>query len=70
MENEALDALKQYLPLLIPIILIQLALMIAAFWDLIRREKTRGPKWLWVIIILFLNMIGPIVYFLVGRDDE
>ena len=70
MENEALDALKQYLPLLIPIILIQLALMIAALWDLIRREKTRGPKWLWVIIILFLNMIGPIVYFLVGRDDE
>ena len=70
MENEALDTLKQFLPLLIPIILIQLALMIAAFWDLIRREKTRGPKWLWVIIILFLNMIGPIVYFLVGRDDE
>ncbi len=70
MENEALDALKQYIPLLIPIILIQMALMIAAFWDLIRREKTRGPKWLWVIIILFLNMIGPIVYFLVGRDDE
>lgn len=70
MENEALDALKQYLPLLIPIILIQLALMVAALWDLIRREKTRGPKWLWVIIILFLNMIGPIVYFLVGRDDE
>jgi hypothetical protein len=70
MENEALDALKQYIPLLIPIILIQLALMVAAFWDLIRRENTRGPKWLWVIIILFLNMIGPIVYFLVGRDDE
>ena len=70
MENEVLDALKQYLPLLIPIILIELALMVAALWDLIRREKTRGPKWLWVIIILFLNMIGPIVYFLVGRDDE
>jgi len=70
MENEALDALQQYIPLLVPILLIQLALMIAAFLDLIRREKTRGPKWLWVIIILFLNMIGPIVYFLVGRDDE
>ena len=70
MENEALDALEQYIPLLVPILLIQLALMIAAILDLIRREKTRGPKWLWVIIILFLNMIGPIVYFLVGRDDE
>jgi hypothetical protein len=70
MENEVLDTLKQYLPLLIPIFLIQLALMIAAFWDLIRREKVRGPKWFWVIIILFFNLIGPIIYFLVARDDE
>ncbi len=70
MENEIVDILSQYAPLLIPIILIQLALVVAAFWDLIRREKTRGSKWLWVFVILLLNMIGPIIYFLVGRDDE
>jgi hypothetical protein len=70
MDNESFDVLLEYLPLLIPILLIQLALVVAALWDLIRREKTRGPKWLWVIIILFLNVIGPIVYFVVGRDDE
>jgi len=70
MENEVLDTLKEYLPLLIPIIIIELVLMVAAIVDLIRREKTRGPKWMWVIIILFLNLIGPIVYFVVGRDDE
>jgi len=70
MDNESFDVLLEYLPLLIPILLIQLALVVAALWDLIRREKTRGPKWLWVIIILFLNFIGPIVYFVVGRDDE
>lgn len=70
MENEIIDTLREYAPLLIPIILIQLALVIAALWDLIRREKTRGSKWLWVIVILFLNTLGPIIYFLVGRDDE
>lgn len=70
MDNESFDVLLEYLPLLIPILLIQLALVVASLWDLIRREKTRGPKWLWVIIILFLNVIGPIVYFVVGRDDE
>jgi hypothetical protein len=70
MENEIVDALTQYAPLLIPLLLIQLALMIAAFWDLIRRDKTRGPKWVWVVVILVINMIGPIIYFLVGRDDE
>jgi hypothetical protein len=70
MENEVLDTIREYLPLLIPIIIIELVLMVAAIVDLIRREKTRGPKWMWVIIILFLNLIGPIVYFIVGRDDE
>lgn len=70
MENEIVDAISQYAPLLIPIILIQLALIIAAFWDLVHREKTRGSKWLWVFVILLINMIGPIIYFLVGREDE
>ena len=70
MEQEILDELGRYLPLLIPVILVQLALMVAALVDLIRREKTKGPKWLWVVIILFFNFIGPIIYFVLGRDDE
>ena len=70
MEDEVLDLFKQYLPILIPIFLIQLALVVAALWDLVRREETKGPKWLWALVILFINYIGPIVYFLVGRDDE
>ncbi len=62
--------LMKYLPLIIPLFVIQLGLMITALIDLIKREKTRGPKWMWVLIVLFVNMIGPIVYFVVGREDE
>ena len=68
--NNILDLLMKYLPLLIPLILIQLGLMIAALVDLIKREKTRGPKWMWALIVIFVNMIGPIVYFVVGREEE
>jgi hypothetical protein len=63
------DILMKYLPLLIPVLVIELALLIAAFIDIIRREQTRGPKWIWLIVILF-NLIGPIVYFLFGRKEE
>lgn len=71
MENVSiLDQLLKLLPLLIPLFLIQLGLMIAALVDLIKREKTKGPKWMWIIIVVFVNMIGPIVYFVVGREDE
>jgi hypothetical protein len=65
-----LSELQQYIPLLIPVLLIQLGLMIAALVDLLRREQTRGPKWAWVLVILFVNMIGPIIYFIAGRKDE
>jgi hypothetical protein len=65
-----LTQLKQYIPLLIPVILIQLGLMIAALVDLIRRAQTRGPKWVWVLVIVLVNYIGPIIYFVAGRKEE
>jgi DMSO reductase anchor subunit len=65
-----MEILNHYLPLLIPLLLLQLVLMAVALLDLRRREKTRGPKWLWVVIIIFGEMVGPIVYFAVGRLDE
>jgi hypothetical protein len=68
-ENE-LQELTKYIPLLIPLVLIEVGLMIVALWDLIKREQTRGPKWVWVLVILFINFIGPIVYLVVGRQDE
>jgi hypothetical protein len=65
-----MDAITNYLPVLLPIAIIQLILLIVAIVDLVRIEKTNGPKWLWVIIILFLNIIGPILYFVIGRRSN
>lgn len=64
-----MDALQPYLPLLIPILLLQLALIVIALIDLARQPATRGPKWLWAIIIIVVNIIGPILYFVVGRRE-
>lgn len=65
-----MDKLVQYLPLIIPLIVIELILVLAALFDLIKRRKTRGPKWMWVLIIVLISTIGPIVYFVVGREEE
>lgn len=62
--------LRELLPFLIPIVLLQLALMLFALIDLARRPKANGPKWVWAIIIIGFNLIGPIAYFLVGRQEE
>ena len=59
------------LPLLIPLVLIQLVLMIICLVDLVRREKVKGlPKWAWAIIIVLGELIGPTVYLIVGRAEE
>ena len=61
----------QLLLLLVPVVLLQLGLLIAAVVDLIRDDRAvrGGNKGLWAVIIVFVNLIGPILYFLVGRVD-
>ncbi len=70
MSEGELQQIRELLPLLIPIILVELVLMVAALVDLIKRPTTRGPKWLWVVVIVFFNLIGPIIYFVVGREES
>jgi drug/metabolite transporter (DMT)-like permease len=65
-----MEIVMKYLPYLIPVLVIQLVLMLMALLDLLRREKTRGPKWLWALIILFGEILGPIIYLVFGRVDE
>jgi hypothetical protein len=64
-----MEQITAVLPYLIPIIILQLGLMIFALVDLARRERTKGPKWVWALVIIFVNLIGPILYFVVGREE-
>jgi hypothetical protein len=62
---------EQVVALLVPIVIIQLGLMIAALIDLGQGERRvrGGNKLVWVAVIVFVNVIGPIVYFVAGRDE-
>jgi hypothetical protein len=67
--NSTIELLMRLLPLLIPILLIQLALMIYCLLDLARRETTKGPKWVWLLLIVLGQLWGPIVYLILGRQE-
>ena len=62
---------EQIIALLLQIVVIQLGLIIAALYDLEKDERRvrGGSKLVWVLIIVFVNVIGPIVYFTAGRED-
>lgn len=62
--------LKELLPVIAPILVLQLILMLIALVLCIRSDQTRGPKWMWILIIVFVNLIGPIAFFLFGRRNE
>ena len=61
----------QLILIFIPLVLIEIGLLAFALYDLIKREKVRGGnKWLWGILIVVVNIIGPILYFVLGREEE
>ena len=61
--------LSEILPLLIPLLILQLVLIVIALRDLLRPErKVRGgSKILWGVVILLGELIGPLLYLGVGR---
>lgn len=60
-----------YLPILVPLVLLQLALMITALVHLVRNEKlNQNNKIIWALVIIFVNLIGPIIYLIFGRKED
>ncbi len=74
MENYGIDLgmdITTLLMLLIPLIIVQLTLMIIALVDAVKRENFKvGNKVVWIIVIVLVNILGPIIYFIFGKGDE
>lgn len=53
------------------ILLLFLALPVIALIDIIRSDfKGQNDKLIWVVIILFLNVVGDALYFFLGRNQR
>ncbi|HDR8074544.1 TPA: PLDc_N domain-containing protein, partial [Bacillus cereus] len=59
-----------FLPIILPVIAVGALLVLIAFIDLYRHRKTRKNVLVWTFIILFVNILGPILYFVIGRKDS
>lgn len=66
-----MENFTEYLPFIIPLIILQFALAITALIHVIRHPHYRfGNMVVWIIVVLFVSIIGPVVYFALGRGDE
>jgi len=56
--------------LIIPLAIGQMALLIAALISLVKKPSTdNGKKIMWVLIIVLIDIIGPILYFAIGSNQ-
>ncbi|MBC1547589.1 PLDc_N domain-containing protein [Listeria sp. FSL L7-0229] len=61
---------KTQLALIIPVFLLYLALLLTAIIDLTRNWNTRKNPIIWLVVIIFINVFGPIAYFIFGRKED
>lgn len=60
---------KEMLLAAVPIVLLHVGLLIVSLRDLIPRKKFRGlPKVGWILVIVLINVFGPILYLALGRE--
>jgi ABC-2 type transport system ATP-binding protein len=56
----------------VPFLIVQVGLMLYALYDLFQEDRrVQGDsKIMWALIIAFVNILGPLLYLFVGRDDS
>ena len=64
--------LTEILPFLIPIAVIEFGLLGYTLYHILTHNKyKRGNRAIWLVVsILLMNFIGPILYFLFGKEDS
>ncbi|WP_040565887.1 PLD nuclease N-terminal domain-containing protein [Peptostreptococcus stomatis] len=65
-----MDFIHTYINILLPLIIINLILVIISLKDILKNNKYKfGNRIIWVCVVIFIQIIGPISYLLFGRDE-
>ena len=66
-----MDKVMEFLPFLIPLVIVEFALLGYTLYHILTHKTyKRGNRTLWLIItIVLMNYVGPILYFLFGKEE-
>lgn len=66
-----MEEIMEFLPFLIPMVIAQFALLGYTLYHILTHNTyKRGNRTIWLVItIVFMNFLGPILYFLLGKED-
>ncbi|MBC1494728.1 PLDc_N domain-containing protein [Listeria welshimeri] len=61
---------RTQIALIIPVIILYLALFLTAIIDLAKNWQTRKNPIIWLLVIIFINIFGPVIYLIFGRKED
>ena len=66
-----MDKITEFLPFLIPLAIAEFALLSYTLYHILTHKNyKRGNRTLWLVVaIIGMEFIGPILYFLFGKED-
>ncbi len=66
-----LSQLKEFLPFIIPLVIVQFVLLGYTLYHILTHDHyKRGNRALWMIVaIVGMNYVGPILYFILGKEE-
>lgn len=67
-----MDKIKDFLPIVIPLVIAEIILLVITLRHILTHDTyKRGNRALWLIVsIVGMEFIGPILYFLLGKDED
>ena len=67
-----MNQLMEFLPFLIPLVIVQFALLGYTLYHILTHDRyKRGSRTLWLVVtIVLMNYVGPILYFVLGKEDN
>ena len=66
-----MNEIMEFLPFLIPLIVAEFALLGYTLYHILTHKTyKRGNRTLWLVVtIVLMNFVGPVLYFLLGKED-
>lgn len=66
-----MDKIMEVLPFLIPVVIVQFGLFAYTLYHIFTHDTyKRGNRTIWIAItIIGMNFVGPILYFLLGKEE-
>lgn len=66
-----MDLLFTILPVLIPMLIIDIALAVTAVVHVLRHPHYRfGNKAMWLAVVIVFLLFGPVIYFILGKGEN